>query len=265
MKIGLTVTNLVHEVDLVLGMNWLQLVKPAVDWGSGRLYVPNALHTALLQGDWLEGHVQSGTVTILSSAEELKCLQDERMQRQISMLKNPKLWTDAVGSTILRAKFSEGHAKYDVEWGRLYNKDCITCKKKNLNVNECKHQNACKINVIKDGEGIARVRRMNVNAKLPMRSSSRSAGYDLSTAKTAVVPAHGKCLVKTDLVIAMPPAFYGCVAPQSGLAVKEFIDVGAGVIGSDYRGEIGVVLFNFSSEDFCINIGDKIAQLVFEK
>ena len=56
-KVGLMVTNLLHEVDLVLGMNWLQLVNPIVDWGSGRLYIPNAVHTALLQGDWLEGHV----------------------------------------------------------------------------------------------------------------------------------------------------------------------------------------------------------------
>ena len=95
MKVGVMVTNLLHEVDLVLGMNWLQLVHPVVDWGSGRLYIPNAVHTALLQGDWLEGHVQSGIITVLSSAEELKCLQDQRMQRQISVLKNPKFWTDA--------------------------------------------------------------------------------------------------------------------------------------------------------------------------
>ena len=49
-KIGLTVTNLLHEVDLVLGMTWLQLVNPVVDWGSGKLYVPNSVQTALLQG-----------------------------------------------------------------------------------------------------------------------------------------------------------------------------------------------------------------------
>ena len=66
-KVGLTVTNLLHEVDLVLGINWLQLVNPVVDWSGARLYVPNAVHTALLQGNWLEGHVQSGTVTVLSS------------------------------------------------------------------------------------------------------------------------------------------------------------------------------------------------------
>ena len=50
-KIGLIVTKLLHEVDLVLGINWLQLVNPVVDWSDARLYVPNAIHTALLQGD----------------------------------------------------------------------------------------------------------------------------------------------------------------------------------------------------------------------
>ena len=54
-----------------------------IDWGSGRLYIPNAVHTALLQGDWLEGHVQSGAVTILSDSKELKMMQDRRMQRHI--------------------------------------------------------------------------------------------------------------------------------------------------------------------------------------
>ena len=118
-KMGLTVTNLLHEVDLVLGMNWLQLVNPVIDWGSGRLYIPNAVHTALLQGVWLEGHVQSGTVTVLSDAKELKFMQDQRMQRQISVLKMPKFWTDATGSSILRTKFNKGHEKNDVEWGFL--------------------------------------------------------------------------------------------------------------------------------------------------
>ena len=203
-KIGLTVTNLLHEVDLVLGMNWLQLVNPVIDWGSGRLYIPNAVHTALLQGDWLEGHVQSGTVTVLSDAKELKFMQDQRMQRQISILKMPKFWTDAAGSSILRTKFNKGHEKNDVEWGYLYNSDCKICKRKNVIQNECKHRNPCKLYVIKHEEDVLRVRRMSVNAKLPVRSSAEAAGYDLSAAQAAVIPAHGKCLVKTGLAISMP-------------------------------------------------------------
>ena len=50
-KVGLTVTNLLHEMDPMLGSKWLQLVNPVVDWSGARLYVPNAVHTALLQGN----------------------------------------------------------------------------------------------------------------------------------------------------------------------------------------------------------------------
>ena len=48
MKVGLIVTNRLHEVDLVLGINWLQLVNPIVDWSGSWLYAPNAVHTAFL-------------------------------------------------------------------------------------------------------------------------------------------------------------------------------------------------------------------------
>ena len=63
----------------------------------------------------------------------------------------------------------------------------------------------------------------------------------------------------------MPNGCYGRIAPRSGLTLKKFIDVGAGVVDEDYRGELGVILFNFGEEDFKINMGDKIAQLIFEK
>ena len=55
------------------------------------------------------------------------------------------------------------------------------------------------------------------------------------------------------------------IAPRSGLAVKKFIDVGAGVIDQDYRGEVGVVLFSHSDTDFQVRQGDRIAQLILEK
>ena len=83
--------------------------------------------------------------------------------------------------------------------------------------------------------------------------------------QAAVVPVHGKCLVKTGLAMALPPGCYGRRAPRSGLALKKFIDVGAGVIDADYRGEVGAVLFNFGNKDFVVNMGDRIAQLIFEK
>ena len=77
-------------------------------------------------------------------------------------------------------------------------------------------------------------------------SSTRTedaAGYDIASAEETVVPAKGKTVVKTGISIAVPDGCYGRLAPRSGLAVRKYIDVGAGVIDADYRGEIGVVLF----------------------
>jgi deoxyuridine 5''-triphosphate nucleotidohydrolase (dut) len=58
---------------------------------------------------------------------------------------------------------------------------------------------------------------------------------------------------------------YGRIAPRSGLAWKNHIDVGAGVIDEDYRGNVGVVLFNHSDQDFKVNKGDRIAQLICQR
>ena len=65
--------------------------------------------------------------------------------------------------------------------------------------------------------------------------------------------------------MSMPTRCNGRIAPGSRLAFKRSIDVGARVVDEDYRGELGVILFNFGEEDFKINMGDKIAQLFFEK
>jgi dUTP pyrophosphatase len=79
------------------------------------------------------------------------------------------------------------------------------------------------------------------------------------------IEGHGKGISKTDIAMAIPPGYYGRVAPRSGLAVKHHIDVGAGVIDADYRGNVGVVLFNHSDNEFVITAGDRVAQLVIEK
>ena len=65
--------------------------------------------------------------------------------------------------------------------------------------------------------------------------------------------------------MAVPEGNYARIAPRSGLACKNFIDVGAGVVDSDYRGEVKVLLFNHGSDDFKISIGDRIAQCIIEK
>ncbi|XP_069480894.1 deoxyuridine 5'-triphosphate nucleotidohydrolase, mitochondrial [Ambystoma mexicanum] len=107
--------------------------------------------------------------------------------------------------------------------------------------------------------------KLSEHATTPSRGSSKAAGYDLYSAYEYVIPSMEKALVKTDIQIALPPGCYGRVAPRSGLAAKHFIDVGAGVIDEDYRGNVGVVLFNFGKETFEVKKGDRVAQLICER
>ena len=81
------------------------------------------------------------------------------------------------------------------------------------------------------------IKKLNKNAYLPKKGSEKAAGYDICSLEECIVPANGKCLVKTGLAFAVPAGNYARVAPRSGLALKNFIDVGAGVIDEDYRGE----------------------------
>ena len=103
------------------------------------------------------------------------------------------------------------------------------------------------------------------NAKLPLRGSDRSAGYDLHAAEAQVVPSKGKMLVNTKIAIALPKGTYGRIVPRSGLAAKHMIDVGAGVIDEDYRGSLKVLLFNHGDQDYAVEEGSRIAQLIVER
>jgi len=109
------------------------------------------------------------------------------------------------------------------------------------------------------------VKKLSEFAIIPKRGSEYSAGLDLSSAGDYVVPARGKQLIKTDLAIAIPEGTYARIAPRSGLAWKNSIDVGAGVVDYDYRGNVGVILFNHSDENFLVKHGDRVAQLILEK
>lgn len=109
------------------------------------------------------------------------------------------------------------------------------------------------------------VRLLSEDATVPKRGTPYAAGYDLSSAEYNEVPARGRKLIKTDIAVAIPSGTYARVAPRSGLAFKHGIDVMAGVIDEDYRGAVGVILYNTSDEPFQVSIGDRIAQLILEK
>ena len=110
-----------------------------------------------------------------------------------------------------------------------------------------------------------RIKKLSEFATLPKRGTPLSAGYDLAAAYDTTIPARGKGIVKTDLAMAVPPTCYGRIAPRSSLAWKKHIDVGAGVIDADYRGNVGVVLFNHSDTDLEVKHGDRVAQLILER
>ena len=105
------------------------------------------------------------------------------------------------------------------------------------------------------------------NNKLPEYSTPHSSGMDLraNLIEPLFLKSYERILVKTGLFVEIPPGYEAQVRPRSGLALKNGITVlnSPGTIDADYRGEIGVILVNLSKEDFKINHGERIAQLVF--
>lgn len=107
------------------------------------------------------------------------------------------------------------------------------------------------------------------NHQLPEYSTEASAGMDLraNLEDKIVLSPLGRAIIKTGLYIELPVGFEAQVRPRSGLAAKKGITVlnAPGTIDADYRGEIGVILVNLSKENFVINNGERIAQLVIAK
>jgi dUTP pyrophosphatase len=102
------------------------------------------------------------------------------------------------------------------------------------------------------------------NATIPTRGSEGAAGYDLYSAQDVIIPASTRFLISTELSILVPKGTYGRIAPRSGLSLKG-IDVGAGVIDSDYTGEVKILLINNGINDFNVKKKDRVAQLILEK
>jgi dUTP pyrophosphatase len=112
---------------------------------------------------------------------------------------------------------------------------------------------------------ILRFQRLDPRAALPMRGSSFAAGLDICSIEDLIIEPHQRATARTGLAVAIPHGFYGRVAPRSGLAVKHGLDVLAGVIDSDYRGELCSVLYNTGDAAIELPAGSKICQLIIEK
>ena len=107
------------------------------------------------------------------------------------------------------------------------------------------------------------------NNPLPEYSTPQSAGFDLraNLENIEILKPGERKLVGTGLFISLEPGYEAQVRPRSGLALKKGITVlnAPGTVDADYRGEVGVILYNASNEDFEIVPGDRIAQMVIAK
>ena len=110
-----------------------------------------------------------------------------------------------------------------------------------------------------------RFKQLDSRAVLPKRGSALAAGLDVCGIEDLKIEPKTRVMARTGLAVAIPPGFYGRVAPRSGLAAKSGLDVLAGVIDSDYRGEVCCILYNTGDETINLPAGSKICQLIIEQ
>ena len=109
---------------------------------------------------------------------------------------------------------------------------------------------------------IVKVKKLKENAVVPRYAHDGDAGMDLFAAEDYIVGAGERVLVSTGIAMELPEGYWANIRGKSGLAWKKGICILGGVIEHGYRGEYGVVVLNTSSEEFVINKGDKVAQVV---
>jgi dUTP pyrophosphatase len=106
------------------------------------------------------------------------------------------------------------------------------------------------------------ISKSNPNAYLPEIKTSGSAGYDICSCEDGQIMPRTRTLVDTGIMIKIPDGYCGQIWPRSGFSVKYGIETGAGVIDSDYKGVIKVVLHNHGDEVFNYTKGMRIAQIL---
>jgi len=109
------------------------------------------------------------------------------------------------------------------------------------------------------------VMKMAAKATLPSKGSRFSVGHDLYALEDLWIPVQGQKLVGPGIAIGIPQGTYARIAPRSGLAYKESIGIGGGVIDADYTGEVKVIMMNHGKMNYQVQEGDRIAQMIIEK
>lgn len=105
-------------------------------------------------------------------------------------------------------------------------------------------------------------KKLHIDAQLPKRQSEHAAGYDLHAVEDVTLFPGRRQAIKTGVAVALPEGTAGFIWPRSGMAVKMGADRLAGLVDSDYRGEVMVALINHGYADLNIKRGDRIGQIV---
>jgi len=109
-----------------------------------------------------------------------------------------------------------------------------------------------------------KVQKLDPSAKIPSYAYEGDAGMDLFSIENTVIAPGEKTTIRTGLKLAIPQGYAGFVWDKSGLALKHHLKTMAGVVDSNYRGELLVVLTNLGKDEYNIEKGSKIAQLVIK-
>jgi dUTP pyrophosphatase len=112
---------------------------------------------------------------------------------------------------------------------------------------------------------ILKVKRLTPHARLPIRGTPGAAGLDLCSASDGRLLPKSVNRFPTDLAMEFPKGCYGRMASRSGLSYRNGIQVAAGVIDPDARGNIYIMLRNHTDKEFLVKKGDRLAQLIIEK
>ena len=108
-------------------------------------------------------------------------------------------------------------------------------------------------------------KRYRTDERTPLKAYPDSAGNDLFATETKLLPARGRVCVSVDLKLAIPKVVFGQIAGRSGAALFKGISAFNSIIDVGYRDRIYVLLFNFSDDDYAIEKGNRIAQIIIQR
>lgn len=109
------------------------------------------------------------------------------------------------------------------------------------------------------------IKKLHPHAIVPTFGSLYAAGADLHTIETVTIPPGQRALLRTGLAMVIENGYVGLIWPRSKLAAKQGLDRLAGVVDSDYRGEVMISLVNHGHDEVALRKGDKVAQMLFQE